>query len=219
MKRSHLLLGATVALLLAWQKAGAVPLDAETCGKLNGERVQLEFQGAGTNMAKGPEWAKANLSADAVKQVLRLIDVEALLLFRCTGPNLVNLPAEPDPDPASTPDAAKADGNDAAKAEAPAKTKPKSDPAKKAAAVPPKANDGKADVPAGKAKKGTDAKAGAPSDAKKAPAKPAKQEPGKAAAKPADKSKGKAKADDAYRPPPADPKANPFASQAPPPTK
>ena len=203
MKRSLLLLGSTVALLLAWQKAGAAPLDAETCGKLNGERVQLEFAGAGTNMAKGPEWAKANLSADAVKQVLRLIDVEAQLLFRCTGPNLINLPTEPDPDP----DTAKVDGDDAAKGKAPAKAKLKSDTAKKAAAVP------------SKAKKGSDSKANALSDAKKAPAKPAKQVPPKAAAAKTGESKGKAKVEDAYRPPPADPKANPFASQAPPPTK
>lgn len=214
MKRSRLLLGSTMALLLAWQNAGAAPLDAETCGKLNGERIQLEFAGAGTNMSKGPEWAKANLSADAVKQVLRLIEVEAQLLFRCTGPNLVNLPTEADPDPAAVADKAKA--SDAAKGEASAKTKPKSGTAKKAAA-----KDGKADVPAGKAKKGSDSKAAARSDAGKAPAKPAKREPrGKAAAaKPGDNGKGEAKVDDAYRPPPADPKANPFAGQAPPPAK
>jgi hypothetical protein len=186
MKRSHLLLGSTVALLLAWQKAGAAPLDEETCGKLNGERVQLEFLGAGTNMAKGPEWAKANLSADAVKQVLRLIDVEAQLLFRCTGSNLVNLPTEADSD------TTKAGSNDAAKGEA-AKAKPKSGTAKKAATVP------------AKAKKGSGSKAAAASDRQKAAAKPG--------------GKGKAKVDDAYRPPPADPKANPFASQAPPPAK
>ena len=224
MKRSLLLLGSTVALLLAWQKAGAAPLDAETCGKLNGERVQLEFAGAGTNMSKGPDWAKANLSADAVKQVLRLIEVEAQLLFRCTGPNLVNLPTEADPDPAA--DTAKADGSDPAKGEAAsAKAKPKPDAGKKAAAVPPKAKDGKAEVPAAKAKKGPDSKAAAPSDAKKAPAKPAKQQPGQApaekaaAAKAGDKGKGKGKADDAYKPSPADPKANPFAGQAPPSAK
>ncbi len=217
MKRSRLLLGSTVALLLAWQQAGAEPLDAETCGKLNGERVQLEFAGAGTNMAKGPEWAKANLSADAVKQVMRLIDVEAQLLFRCAGPNLINLPTEA-PDPAAVADTAKA--SDAAKGEASAKAKPKSGAAKKAAA-----KEGKADGPAGKAKKGSDSKAAARSDAGKAPAKPAKREPAQsaagkaAAAKPGDKGKGNAKVDDAYKPPPADPKANPFAGQAPPPAK
>ena len=53
------------------------------------------------NMAKGPEWAKANLADDKLQQIKRLIDLDGQLLFRCTGQRLVELPAEAEADPAS----------------------------------------------------------------------------------------------------------------------
>ena len=42
-------------------------------------------------MAKGPEWAKANLGPEKLQQVQRLIEVEEQLLFRCQGKPLVQL--------------------------------------------------------------------------------------------------------------------------------
>jgi hypothetical protein len=195
MKRCCLLLGSVAALAFALQEVRAAPLDAEACGKLNGERLQLEFAGARNNMAKGPEWAKGNLSPDAVNQVRRLIEVDAQMLFRCSGFNLVNLSPDPDPDPDPPLAGLTKEGEDA-----PAKTEPKT----------------KAKPKADKSKE-KDAKATQPPAKKPA----AKQEPGagpekgtekKAAAKPAPKPK--AKVDDAYKPPPADPKADPFANKA-----
>ena len=154
MKRCCLLLGSLAALVLAFQEVRAAPLDAEACGKLNGERLQLEFIDARNNMAKGPEWAKSNLSPDAINQVRRLIEIDAQMLFRCTGFNLVNQSVDPDPDPPIA----------GLKANAKA------------------------------AKTGQQ-----PADSKRAAAKPA--------------PKPKAKVDDAYRPPKADPNADPFAGK------
>lgn len=203
------------ALLFALQASRAAPLDAETCSKLDAERLQLEFAGARANMAKGPEWAKSmKLSAEALNQIRRLIDVDAQLLFRCTGNNLVTLPKDaPDPDPAATPRENGEDGKEAAEQDAPAKAAPaakaKPDTTKKAAtSAPARAPDANA-APAGKrqpAKK-------APAD-KKAQEKRAKPEsPPPQAKGPAPKAKPKA--DDAYKPPaPADPNANPFAGKA-----
>jgi hypothetical protein len=191
MKRCCLLLGSVAALAFALREVRAAPLDAEACGKLNGERLQLEFAGARNNMAKGPEWAKGNLSPDAVDQVRRLIEVDAQMLFRCSGFNLVNLSPDPDPDPDPPLAGLAKEGEDVpAKAEPKPKAKPKADKSK-----------------------AKDAKAAQP-PAKKPPA---KQEPAagpekKAAAKPPPKPK--AKVEDAYKPPPADPKADPFANKA-----
>ena len=81
-------------------------------------------------MGKGPQWAKANLEPGKLEQIKRLLEVDEQLLFRCGGRPLVNLPKDPDPDPA-----AREPGDNAAKAPAVAKV-PRKDPAKKAAAAP-----------------------------------------------------------------------------------
>ncbi len=202
MKRCCLLLGSIAALAFALQDVRAAPLDPEACGKLNGERLQLEFAGARGNLAKGPDWAKGNLSSDAIGQVRRLIEVDAQMLFRCTGFSLVNLTPDVDPDP-DPPIAGltKEDDGTPAKAEpkakqAPDKAKQKTDRAKD--------KDNKAPA----AKK--------PS-AKQEPAAGSQKGPERAAAKPAPKPK--TKLDDAYRPPQADPNADPFANKAKPAAK
>jgi hypothetical protein len=142
MKRCCLLLCSVATLVLAVRDVGAAPLDAETCGKLNGERLQLEFAGARANMAKGPEWAKGNLSPDAMKQVRRLIDIDAQMLFRCTGFNLVNLSPDVDTDADPPATGLKLENDGPAKAEPKSKAKQKSDgkvqsPDKKAPAKKP----------------------------------------------------------------------------------
>ena len=77
-------------------------------------------------LAKGPEWAKANLPPDKLEQIRRLIEVDEQLLFRCQGKPLVLLPSSVDADPVqSTDDPADgekpADGAAAATKAAPAK--------------------------------------------------------------------------------------------------
>jgi hypothetical protein len=87
-----------LALLMAAGGAEAASLDKETCDKLKAEQVQLEGTDARVNMAKGPDWAKANLGPEKLGEIKRLIEVEELLMFRCgTGSRLV-MPADSDSD-------------------------------------------------------------------------------------------------------------------------
>jgi hypothetical protein len=193
-----------LALLMAAGGAEAASLDKETCDKLKAEQVQLEGTDARVNMAKGPDWAKANLGPEKLGEIKRLIEVEELLLFRCQGRPLVVLPPEIEAD-AAKPDDAKENGK-----EPPAKDAPKDAPkdakaagAEKGAGSAPVAK--KAPPQAGKAAAGKDA-AAKKADASAKAAKAGNPAPAKA-------TKAKPKADDAYRPPSQDPAADPFAKQ------
>jgi hypothetical protein len=206
MTRSGLVLF-VVALLLAAPAARTAPLDKEGCAKLKAEEAQLEQSGVRASMSRGPEWAKTNLAADKLEQIRRLIEVEEQLLFRCHGKPLVNLPQDPDPDPAAREPESK-EGTAGAKAAKAAKQ-----PKKKAAAAKQAPGEAKAEAPAkAEAAKAAAPKAPAPPKAA-APAKPAKDAAEKpVVAKAAKKAKAK---DDAYRPPAAgtEPGANPFSKQ------
>ena len=79
--------------------ARAAPLDPDSCAKLKVQLEEIEKTGARDNLARGPEWAKANLAPDKLEDVRRLIETDEQLLFRCPGRHLVNLPLEPDPPP------------------------------------------------------------------------------------------------------------------------
>ena len=204
-------------LLLQCPAARSAPLDKASCDQLKVEQGQLEGAGVRASMSKGPEWAKANLGADKLGQVRRLIELDAQILFRCDGRPLVALPKEVEADPAAIPVEAKAEGHepgatkpDAAKAEP---TQKKASPPPKKAAVAKEKVDPAAKTPVkdGPAKK-------APPVPPKAPAKQAKDNTatpaaGAETAKAKPKPKPKAKADDAYRPPNPDPGNNPFANQ------
>jgi hypothetical protein len=210
MMRRVLVVAVLAALTLSFEHVRAAPLDAATCGQLKGEQVRMEQGGVRDSMAKGPSWAKANLAADKLEQIRRLIELDEQLLFRCSTRNLVELPAEADAEPAAVPPGIGEDGKEAAspKADAPppaGKTKPA---AKSAPAEPAKS-------PAAKAKP----KEAAPAPPKTTP--PAKKQtpakdagagppPEKAAAA---KPKPKAKVDDAYKAPPPNPNVDPFANK------
>ena len=127
MRRGLFLLAA--ALLLA-TAARSSPLGKDGCAQLKVEQGELERSGTRASMSKGPQWAKSNLEPARLEQIKRLLEIDEQLLFRCGGRPLVNLPKDPDPDPA-----AREPGDNAAKAPAVAKI-PKKDPAKKAAAAP-----------------------------------------------------------------------------------
>lgn len=81
-----------IALLVQVGAAAAEPLDKETCDKLQAEQTQLEGAGVRSNMANGPEWAKANLTPDKLAQIKRLIEVEELLAFRCGSGSRLAMP-------------------------------------------------------------------------------------------------------------------------------
>jgi hypothetical protein len=63
--------------------AFAEPLDKDACAQLAAERDSLTKMGVKDNMAKGPEWASANLPASGLDLIKRYITVEELIKFRC----------------------------------------------------------------------------------------------------------------------------------------
>lgn len=167
--QSLVLLVALLGGAAALSQARASPLDADTCNKLTVEHGTLENAGVEQSMAKGPEWAKANLPPEKIEQVRRFIELEELIQFRCRSKSRVMLPPDPedkDQDKDKDKDQAKAgqDGGtagkesvDAPKAPAPSKAKG-SGPATKANGDPkdpkaqPKAVPKKQESPAPKAK-------------------------------------------------------------------
>jgi hypothetical protein len=171
--------------------AVAAPLDQDACARFKTELLQLELAGTRNDMAKGPDWAKVNLSADKLSQIKRLMEVEEQLLFRCQGKPLVVLPDGVNGEAAPAPAAAERGKEAAGAAKAPAhgKAAKESPPPGKAEAKQPSKGPGPAPV-----SKAPAAKAAVPG--KTAPAAPPA-----AQAKP--KPKPKPKVDDAYRPPPA----------------
>lgn len=75
--------GLWVILALAAPAAWAAPLEPEECKTLSSEYDSLVEAGAKSDMAKGVEWAKANLAPERLSRIARLITVEEKLSFRC----------------------------------------------------------------------------------------------------------------------------------------
>ena len=210
--RRFLVVAVLAALTLSFGDVRAAPLDAATCGQLKGEQVRMEQGGVRDRMAKGPSWAKANLAADKIDEVRRLIELDEQLLFRCSARNLVDLPAEADADPPPAVPGASEDGKDAAS--------PKADAARRPArkSLRPRAlrvNLPRHPLPRPRRKRRPSRPPrpkAAPPAKKQAPAKDAgaAPPPEKAAAA---KPKPKAKVDDAFKAPPPNPNVDPFANQ------
>lgn len=77
--------GALLAsLALTPLPGGAAPLGKEECKRLKVEKKSLAGQGVAKNMAKGPEWVKANLGASQLDLIKRYILVNEQLKFRCS---------------------------------------------------------------------------------------------------------------------------------------
>lgn len=73
-----------LGLAACWAgQSSAEPLGKEACDQLAAERQALTGMGVEENMAKGPEWAAANLSTAALDVVKRYITVSEQLKFRC----------------------------------------------------------------------------------------------------------------------------------------
>ena len=199
-----LVLLATIVALPS-QPGHSAALDKDSCNRLKTEQDGLEKQGVRANILKGPEWAKANLPADKLEQVRRVIELDEQLLFRCAGKPLVVLP--PEPDPAAPPpeekekgDGKKAPAGKAAAKEPKAKTKDKKGAAltktpPAAAAEPSKGED--------KAEPKAEPKAEAAKEPQKEAATPTKDAtPAEAEPQPPKKAKSKRKqpADNSYTP-------------------
>jgi hypothetical protein len=180
------LIVATLVALAALTEVRAAPLDAETCARLKVEQGQLEVAGVEKDMAKGAEWAKANLGLEKLQRVQRFIEIEEQLLFRCRSKTIVSLHKDQDDDD---------DDND----------KDDKDAAPKTEAGEAKAADPKQKQPPAAARPRKPEPAKSPKAAAREPA-----EPGVTSI---EKRPPKAKVDDAYKAPPPDPSVNPFAGQ------
>jgi hypothetical protein len=77
--------------------AAAAPLDAEDCEKLQQEHVELTKTGVKQDMAKGPDWAAANLARDRLDRIQRMIEVEEQVAFRCPQPKPAKAAAKEKP--------------------------------------------------------------------------------------------------------------------------
>lgn len=129
---------ASVAVLVAFGLAPAMsaPLDEAVCKDLDAQQKQLELQGIKDDIAKGPEWAKANLTMARLAVVKQYIEIEEQVAFRCPSLVVVSVPELAEPE-AKVPEAAPA-AKPPAKAAAQPAAKPKKKKKRKAAeATPP----------------------------------------------------------------------------------
>lgn len=70
------------ALLTATASFADTPTLAE-CKSLEADQKRLDLAGVRQDMARGPEWVKANLPANRLSQILRYIQIDEQLRFRC----------------------------------------------------------------------------------------------------------------------------------------
>lgn len=100
--------------LLPAVSARAAPLEPAACASLKAEHESLVAAGAKADMARGPEWAKANLAPDRLGRIERLIAVEEQLSFRCgelfTARPIIKEPPKPPADAAGKAAASDATG-------------------------------------------------------------------------------------------------------------
>ncbi len=82
MRRSRIAWG-LVFLAVGSTAAWAEKLDKSECNILKAELAGLVALGARENMEQGPQWAQANLPNKKLQDILRLIEVEDQLEFRC----------------------------------------------------------------------------------------------------------------------------------------
>jgi hypothetical protein len=82
MRRSRIA-WAILALCAISPGARATKLDKSACNLLNAELAGMVATGIRDDMERGPAWAKANLSAERLSKIRRLIELEEQLEFRC----------------------------------------------------------------------------------------------------------------------------------------
>lgn len=211
-------LGAKLALVLALPMGGispaaAVPLDAPACEQLQTQLDTLRNEGAAADMARGPEWARANLPLARLQRIETLLEVEEQLNFRCglaksriTLPTTIEGGEEEIPAPGEATVEGSA-GGVALPQRAPAQKRPAAAATMTVVPKAPAPNAPAAKAPATKpaATKEAEKKAAPPQKASVKAAKPPAEatEPKKAPAK----KKQQPKTDDAYRPAPRPPQA------------
>jgi hypothetical protein len=192
--------GMLIAPMLAIAVVGlapvaAAPLDAPACEQLQAQYDTLLNEGAAADMARGPEWARANLPPERLQRIGTLLEVEEQLSFRCgLAKARITLPttAEGGEEEIPGPGEATIEGTPRTIA-LPQRAPPASKRPAAAAAPVPKEPAAKAPATKPAAAK-QPAKAGPPRKGPEGP-QPAKKAPTK-------KRQPQADADDTYRPPP-----------------
>ncbi|MDZ4791143.1 MAG: hypothetical protein SGJ17_08050 [Hyphomicrobiales bacterium] len=61
------------------------PLDGKSCEELGVEQDALKALGVEGDMAKGHEWARANLAQNDLNMLRRFIEISERVKFRCAG--------------------------------------------------------------------------------------------------------------------------------------
>lgn len=92
-----------VAIGIASSGLQAEPLPQDKCATLVTERDLLEGGGTAANLEKGADWGRANLTAEQLNYVRRLLAVREALLFRCRSFDVVRAPPPPSVAPESAP--------------------------------------------------------------------------------------------------------------------
>jgi hypothetical protein len=209
--------GAKLALVFAFPLGGispasAVPLDAPACEQLQTQLDALRNEGAAADMARGPEWARANLPLARLQRIETLLEVEEQLNFRCgLAKSRITLPTTIEGGEEEIP----APGEATVEGSAGAVALPQRAPAQKRPAAAATMTVPKTPAPNAPAAKAPATRPAAPKEAGKKAAPPQKAsakatkppaeaaEPKKAPAK----KKQQPKTDDAYRPAPRPPQA------------
>jgi hypothetical protein len=63
-------------------------IDADTCTSLRLEQIKFRQSGILDDMSKGPEWAKANLSADRLREIEHYMQLDEQVKFGCRDAKL-----------------------------------------------------------------------------------------------------------------------------------
>jgi hypothetical protein len=81
---------AALALCVAPATARATDpkLDVHTCAALRLEQIKFRQSGILDDMSKGPEWAKANLSADRLREIEHYLALDEQVKFGCRDAKL-----------------------------------------------------------------------------------------------------------------------------------
>jgi len=195
-----------VSALICCSSAAALAakLDEVACDGLKAERARLATEALKSDMAKGPEWAKTNLSKDRLREIEQLIGLEEGIAFRCPLPKPPPVqanaakPGEAVTDTGNKPVPGGAAGLAGETPAAPIVTKPKK-PASQAPAS--QTNGGGAPAPVVK-KELPSKKDTAKKEPNAADSKPAAKPPVSNAKPQLEPQKPKAKVSDAYVPPP-----------------
>lgn len=82
-------------LLAVPAAAAAAKLDKETCQQFKTDQVKFIQSGILADLQRGPEWGKANLSADRLREIELFIQLDEQIKFACREatltPNLVKV--------------------------------------------------------------------------------------------------------------------------------